>query len=236
MSTDRFERLVRRIAEWTEAEIAHVSARQTRHVAQVVLDGADPVYPSFAPAAPQCARVRLQAAWDRVPSLPPIDFTDAEASLISVTAQDPTTDAIAEAARSMIAAWEASVDTLDEIAHNVALEREAAAIYALDLALAGSEDGWYPIATWEGLPTGQANPVLLCVSDGGTHEPIVGEAWYDPEAYGGSWWWANLDSGDYHASPIIEMQHGVPTFWKPMPTPPRAAWKIISVDQGGGAA
>ena len=45
----RYERLVRRIAEWTEGEIAVVCPRQTRHVAQVVVAGADPVSPSFAP-------------------------------------------------------------------------------------------------------------------------------------------------------------------------------------------
>ena len=48
----RYERLVRRIAEWTEGEIAVVCPRQTRHVAQVVVAGADPVYPSFAPTTP----------------------------------------------------------------------------------------------------------------------------------------------------------------------------------------
>jgi hypothetical protein len=44
----RFRRMVERIAEWTDAEVAAVSPAQVRHVAQVVLAGADPTYPPFA--------------------------------------------------------------------------------------------------------------------------------------------------------------------------------------------
>lgn len=89
-------------------------------------------------------------------------------------------------------------------------------------AASGAENSaeWRPIGSWEGQSTGQGHPVLLCVSDGGAHPPVVGEAWFDPDAYRGTWWWANLSQGDYHASPIIEMQHGVPTHWMPLPGPP----------------
>ncbi|MCG7349233.1 hypothetical protein [Sphingomonas sp. ACRSK] len=44
----RFRKMVQRIAEWTDEEVAIVSPAQVRHVAQVVLAGADPTYPPFA--------------------------------------------------------------------------------------------------------------------------------------------------------------------------------------------
>lgn len=45
---ERYRRLVERIANWTEQELAHVDARQVRHIARIVIAGADPVYPPFA--------------------------------------------------------------------------------------------------------------------------------------------------------------------------------------------
>lgn len=45
---ERFRRLVERIAGWTDGELASVNARQTRYIAQVVIEGADPKYPPFA--------------------------------------------------------------------------------------------------------------------------------------------------------------------------------------------
>ena len=51
-NADRFTKLVERMASWTDEECAGVDARQARHIAQVVLAGADPEYPAFAkPAA-----------------------------------------------------------------------------------------------------------------------------------------------------------------------------------------
>ncbi|MCC2976221.1 hypothetical protein LK533_05980 [Sphingomonas sp. PL-96] len=44
----RFRKLLERIARWTEAEVACASPAQVRHVAQLVLDGADPTYPPSA--------------------------------------------------------------------------------------------------------------------------------------------------------------------------------------------
>jgi hypothetical protein len=46
---NRFWNFVKRIAAWTDDELAFVDARQVRHVAAVVLAGADPTYPPFAP-------------------------------------------------------------------------------------------------------------------------------------------------------------------------------------------
>lgn len=48
-SEDRFRALVARIATWSDDELTHVDAKQTRYVAQVVLLGAAPEYPAFAP-------------------------------------------------------------------------------------------------------------------------------------------------------------------------------------------
>ncbi|QXT36868.1 hypothetical protein KV697_06085 [Sphingomonas sanguinis] len=44
----RFLKLVNRIADWTDDEVKAASPEQVRHVARVVRDGADPVYPPFA--------------------------------------------------------------------------------------------------------------------------------------------------------------------------------------------
>jgi hypothetical protein len=44
----RFRSLIERIASWTDAEVACVSPGQVRHIAQLVLDGANPTYPPFA--------------------------------------------------------------------------------------------------------------------------------------------------------------------------------------------
>lgn len=48
---ERFRRLVERIAAWTDEELAVVDAAQCRHVARVVIEGADPVYPPFGPSS-----------------------------------------------------------------------------------------------------------------------------------------------------------------------------------------
>ncbi|WP_294309437.1 hypothetical protein [uncultured Sphingomonas sp.] len=44
---DRFSKLVGRIANWTDDELKFVSPRQVRHIAQIVIAGADPDYPPF---------------------------------------------------------------------------------------------------------------------------------------------------------------------------------------------
>ncbi len=49
---DRFWKMVDRIADWTDSEVARVSPEQVRHIARVVRDGADPVYPPFGDDAP----------------------------------------------------------------------------------------------------------------------------------------------------------------------------------------
>ena len=46
---DRFEKLVERIANWTDEELAAVDPAQTRFIAQVVMAGASPEYPPFPP-------------------------------------------------------------------------------------------------------------------------------------------------------------------------------------------
>ena len=118
-------------------------------------------------------------------------------------------------------------------AEQMTINAQQAAIAADNAVLRGEGDGtyseaedairlliaasaWRLIESWQGQPTGQAHPVIVCVSDGGLHDPVVGEAWFDPDAYGGTWWWANMSQGDYHASPIDELQHGTVTHWIPM--------------------
>jgi hypothetical protein len=95
-----------------------------------------------------------------------------------------------------------------------------AALNALPALLDRVEAGeWRPIETFEGQPTGQANSVLVAVT-GGDRPSVVGEAYFDPRAYGGTWWWAGTDSADYHASPIDEIMHGTVTHWRPLPDAP----------------
>jgi hypothetical protein len=47
MIDDRFRNFVARIARWTDEEVRRVSPTQVRHIAQLVVDGADPHYPPF---------------------------------------------------------------------------------------------------------------------------------------------------------------------------------------------
>ncbi|MDR6144977.1 hypothetical protein QE363_000770 [Sphingomonas sp. SORGH_AS870] len=47
MESNRFTKLVDRIANWSDDELKFVSPRQVRHIAQVVIAGADPEYPPF---------------------------------------------------------------------------------------------------------------------------------------------------------------------------------------------
>lgn len=46
-SSDCFAKLVDRIANWTDDELKFVSPRQVRHVARIVIEGADPIYRPF---------------------------------------------------------------------------------------------------------------------------------------------------------------------------------------------
>lgn len=82
-----------------------------------------------------------------------------------------------------------------------------------------SFDRWLPVERFDGQPTGESNPVIVAVTCG-DREPVVGEAYYDPEYYGGTWWWAGTRGGEYHDSPIEEMQHGKVTHFRAMPAPP----------------
>jgi hypothetical protein len=90
----------------------------------------------------------------------------------------------------------------------------------LPAASARADDGWRPIATWEGQPNGEAHPVILCVDEGPERAPSVGEAYYDPDAYDGTWWWAGTRFGNWGDSPLCDTQLGQPTHWRPLPTPP----------------
>lgn len=91
------------------------------------------------------------------------------------------------------------------------------------LAMQASTDNrWLPISQFDGWPTGASNPVFVAVTAEG-HEPVVGEAYWDPEAYGGTWWWAGTYESAYHDSPIAEMQHGAVTHFQPMPAPPSSS-------------
>lgn len=80
---------------------------------------------------------------------------------------------------------------------------------------------WRPIETFE--LSGQAHPVIVAVPDrdGGW---LVGEAWLRAEEgdtlWENGWWWAGTSPGQYHDSPIIEMNYGPPKWWKPLPLPP----------------
>ncbi|GAA0768610.1 hypothetical protein [Brevundimonas olei] len=80
---------------------------------------------------------------------------------------------------------------------------------------------WRPIETFE--LSGQEHPVIVAAPDrdGGW---IVGEAWFRAEEgdslWENGWWWAGTSPGEYHDSPIIEMNYGPPKWWKPLPLPP----------------
>ena len=49
--------------------------------------------------------------------------------------------------------------------------------------------------------------VLVPMGEGGF---IQGRAYFDPAAYGGTWWWEGTSFAEYHDSPIDEINHGDP--------------------------
>lgn len=83
---------------------------------------------------------------------------------------------------------------------------------------------WRDISTFTG--SGQARPAMIAVptADG---EWIIGEAWLRAEEDDGlwenGWWWAGTSPGEYHDSPIVEMNHGPPKYWLPLPSAPNQA-------------
>lgn len=69
---------------------------------------------------------------------------------------------------------------------------------------------WQDIAS---APKDESN-VLIAVGE------LVGEAWQ--RCAGDSddgWWWANTGPGDYSAE-RVEILHGMPEWWQPLPEPP----------------
>jgi hypothetical protein len=78
----------------------------------------------------------------------------------------------------------------------------------------GGMSNWKKIET---APKDKTSVLVAVARDSG--EWIVGEAYFDPEAYDGSWWWANEADGDYYDDPISE-RGNPPSFWMPLPAPP----------------
>lgn len=83
MTQDRFEKLVTRIANWTEAEIGFVDVRQTRDIAKKVVEGADPNYPPFPGGVPEL---------EDSPPTPGTQTTGAEAQACPKSADDGALD------------------------------------------------------------------------------------------------------------------------------------------------
>lgn len=77
-----------------------------------------------------------------------------------------------------------------------------------------SESGWQDIAS----APKDGTPVLIAVPTKERDDHIVGEAYFDAENDG--WWWAGTAWGDYYGSPIIEVNHHLPTHWMPLPPSP----------------
>lgn len=97
------------------------------------------------------------------------------------------------------------------------------------VAAANDEGGWKPIAEFDMANVGPTRSVIVAVTCEG-RDPVVGEAYFDEGAYGGTWWWAGLSQDGYYDSHIEDMQHGKVTHFHPMPTFP--AIRLLS--QGGG--
>ncbi|WP_448208140.1 DUF551 domain-containing protein [Azospirillum sp. sgz302134] len=84
------------------------------------------------------------------------------------------------------------------------------------------------MAEWQKIDTAPRDKTSVIVAvpsrDGGH---IVGEAYFDPKAYDGSWWWAGTSLDAYHHDPIEECNFGPPTHWQPMPDPPAREAVVI---------
>lgn len=69
---------------------------------------------------------------------------------------------------------------------------------------------WEPIAS---APRDrQIIRVLVPLKEGGF---IEGAAYFDPDAYDGTWWWDGTSNSDYFTDPISECNHGDPLYWLP---------------------
>lgn len=72
------------------------------------------------------------------------------------------------------------------------------------------------VKTWEPIASAPRDRriirVLVPLKDGGF---IEGAAYFDPDAYDGTWWWDGTSNADYFTDPISECNHGDPLYWLP---------------------
>lgn len=82
---------------------------------------------------------------------------------------------------------------------------------------AARAEGWQPIET---APRDRTRVLVAVPSQHAGQPMIVGEAYFDPDHEGGTWWWSGTGSKDYFTSSIHEVNAGPPTHWIPLPAPP----------------
>ena len=149
-------------------------------------------------------------------------FRNAPASALRDVAFADIADAFADYRRALLPTdpggpdVEAAIDAALAVAGQVR-RSEITAVDAramLRALLLPGAANWLPIGRFAG--SGPANSVIVAVLCDG-RAPVIGEAYFDPEAYGGTWWWAGTAHDDYYDSPIEEWNFGRVAFFQPLP-------------------
>lgn len=140
-----------------------------------------------------------------------------------MSASDAASPPPEEYARRLAEALTTARNCLDLITRHTdnggILRAARSGIEAADNALSGTAGGWsYDMVAAEKVARKASTIIVAVPSKRGA--PIVGEAYFDPDAYGGTWWWGNTSAQDWGSSCIEDGNDGRPFAWQPFPAPP----------------
>ena len=107
--------------------------------------------------------------------------------------------------------------TADEVAELERLAFEALPSWArTELTKLRKQVRWQPMGT---APRDRTEVIIACPCATAPGQYIVSAAYFDPDAYGGTWWWSGTRMGEWGDSPVEDINE-MPAFWQPMPAGP----------------